>query len=156
MPAKANSRKKGGVKGQLKPESDSDNPDLNPLLHVENKDGFSITTSNLLMYPDALIYDGYENFNVKVKEDNDIRFDYTRFDENTEIIIVLRYYEYICTAEMRVDYIMPLLNSGLNIKQIFAMVCHCLKNKLLCNVPSFDTVFEPDIIYIGKIKYNQK
>lgn len=152
MVAKTTNRKKGGTKGRMKAESDSDNPDLNPLLHVEDKDGFCITTSNLLMYPDALIYEGYENFNVK--DENDIKFDYSRFDENTEIIIVLRYYEYICTAEMRVDYIMPLLNSGLNIKQIFAMVCHCLKNKLLCNVPSFDTVFEPDIIYIGKIRYN--
>ena len=152
MVAKTTTRKKGGTKGRMKAESDSDNPDLNPLLHVEDKDGFSITTSNLLMYPDALTYKGYENFNVK--DENEIKFDYTRFDERTEIIIVLRYYEYICTAEMRVDYIMPLLDSGLNIKQIFAMVCHCLKNKLLCNVPSFDTVFEPDINYIGKIRYN--
>lgn len=142
-------KKKGGAKGRMKPESDNDNPDLNPLLHVEDKDGFSISTSNLLMYPDALIYNGYEVINVK----DEIKFDMDRFDERAEIIIILRYYEYICTAVMNVDYILPLLNSGMSIKQVFDMVCHCLKNKLLCNVPSFDTVFEPDIQYIGKIKY---
>lgn len=144
------SKKKGGTKGRMKQEADNDNPDLNPLLHTENKDGFSISTSNLLMYPDALIYPDYENFNIK---DEQFKFDYDRFDEYTKIIIILRYYEYICTAEMTVDYILPLLNSGLTGKQVFEMVCHCLKNKLLCNVPSFDTIFEPDIQYISKIKY---
>lgn len=146
-------RKKGGTKGKLKIESDNDNPDLNPLLHVENREGFNISTSNLLMYPNSLEHNGYENFNIK---DDEFKFDYTRFDEQTRIIIILRYYEYICTAEMTVDYILPILNCGLNGKQVFDMVCHCLKNKLLCNVPSFDTIFEPDIQYIAKIKYFKK
>lgn len=146
-------RKKGRTKGKLKIESDNDNPDLNPLLHVENKDGFNITASNLLMYPDGLIHDGYDNFNIK---DEELKFDYNRLNEQTSIIIILRYYEYICTAEMTVGYILPILDSGLNGKQVFDMVCHCLKNKLLCNVPSFDTIFEPDIQYIAKIKYFKK
>lgn len=144
--------KKKGVKGKLKVEPDNDNPELNPLLHVENKAGFTITTSNLLEDPYGIIYDDFEDFDLKEEK---ITFDYQRFDENATLIIMLRYYEYLCTAQIKVDYIMPLLSSGMTGKQVFDMVCHCLKNKLLCNVPSFDTIFEPDIQYIGKIKYQK-
>lgn len=140
-----------GIKGKKKESPDNDNPELNPLLHVENKTDFMITTSNLLEDPAGLIYDGFEPFDLKQEE---IKFDYKRFDEDSQIVIMLRYYEYLCTAIIRVDYIIPLLSSGMTGKQVFDMVCHCLKNKLLCNVPSFDTIFEPDIQYIGKIKYN--
>lgn len=144
--------KQKGVKGKLKTEPDNDNPELNPLLHVENKAGFTITTSNLLEDPCGLIYDDFEDFDLKEEK---IIFDYQRFDENATLIIMLRYYEYLCTAQIKVNYIMPLLSSGMTGKQVFDMVCHCLKNKLLCNVPSFDTIFEPDIQYIGKIKYQK-
>lgn len=140
-----------GIKGKKKESPDNDNPELNPLLHVENKADFMITASNLLEDPAGLIYDGFEPFDLKQEE---IKFDYKRFDEDSQIVIMLRYYEYLCTAIIRVDYIIPLLSSGMTGKQVFDMVCHCLKNKLLCNVPSFDTIFEPDIQYIGKIKYN--
>lgn len=140
-----------GLKGKKKEAPDNDNPELNPLLHVENKADFMITTSNLLEDPEGLIYDGFEPFDLKQDE---VKFDYKRFDEDSQIVIMLRYYEYLCTAKIKVDYIVPLLSSGMTGKQVFDMVCHCLKNKLLCNVPSFDTIFEPDIQYIGKIKYN--
>jgi hypothetical protein len=143
--------KQKGVKGKKKERPDNDDPELNPLLHVENKKDFIITTSNLLEDPEGLIYEGFEPFDLKEKE---IPFDYSRFDENSLLVIMLRYYEYLCTAQIKVDYILPLLSSGMTGKQVFDIVCHCLKNKLLCNVPSFDTIFEPDIQYIGKIKYN--
>ena len=142
--------KKGGTKGRKKQDPDNDNPELNPLLHVDNSESFTITTSNLLQDPTALIMDGFEKFEWK---DDKITIDYDRFNERTVIVIVLRYYEYICIAETRFDYLLPLLDSGLTGKQVFEMICHCLKNRLLSNVPSFDTVFEPDISYIGKIKY---
>lgn len=35
-------------KGQLKTRPDTDDPDKNPLLHVENKHDFKIETANLL------------------------------------------------------------------------------------------------------------
>ena len=145
--------KQKGIKGKKKERPDNDDPDLNPLLHIENKRDFIITTSNLLEDPEGLIYEGFESFDLKEKE---IPFDYTRFNENSLLVIMLRYYEYLCTAQIKVDYILPLLSSGMTGKQVFDMVCHCLKNKLLCNVPSFDTIFEPDIQYIGKIKYSEE
>lgn len=141
--------KSKGIKGKKKEKPDNDNPELNPLLHIENKKDFIITTSNLLENPEGLIYEGFELFDLKT-----VSFDYSRFDENSLLVIMLRYYEYLCTAQIKVEYILPLLSSGMTGKQIFDMVCHCLKNKLLCNIPSFDTIFEPDIQYIGKIKYN--
>ncbi len=140
-----------GLKGKKKENPDNDNPELNPLLHVENRADFTISTSNLLEDPEGLIYDGFEPFDLKQDE---FKFDYKRFNEDTWIIIMLRYYEYLCTAKVKVDYIVPLFSSGMTGKQVFDMICHCLKNKLLCNVPSFDTIFEPDIQYIGKIKYS--
>ena len=33
------------------------------------------------------------------------------------------------------------------------MICHALYYKLLMNVPSFETVFEPDIRYVYKVLY---
>ena len=42
------SKKSKGTKGQIKPRPDSDNPEKNPLLHIENKHDFSIETANLL------------------------------------------------------------------------------------------------------------
>lgn len=144
--------KKKGVRGKGKVEPDNDNPELNPLLHVENKQDFTIETSNLLEDPHGLIYEGFEPFDLKEEK---VSFDYEKFNEDSLLVIMLRYYEYLCTAKIRVNYIMPLLASGMTGKQVFDMICHCLKNKLLCNVPSFDTIFEPDIQYIGKIKYNQ-
>lgn len=148
-----NRNKQKGIKGKKKERPDNDDPELNPLLKVENKKDFIINTSNLLENPEGLTYDEFEPFDLKEKE---FPFDYSRFDENSLIVIMLRYYEYLCTAQIRVEYILPLLSSGMTGKQVFDMVCHCLKNKLLCNVPSFDTIFEPDIQYIGKIKYSTK
>lgn len=148
-----NRNKQKGIKGKKKERPDNDDPELNPLLRVENKKDFIINTSNLLENPEGLTYDEFEPFDLKEKE---FPFDYSRFDENSLIVIMLRYYEYLCTAQIRVEYILPLLSSGMTGKQVFDMVCHCLKNKLLCNVPSFDTIFEPDIQYIGKIKYSTK
>ena len=77
-----------------------------------------------------------------------------RLNLDTEIVIILRYYEYLCTAKFKFCYVKPLLQPGIiAAKDIFDMVKHCLKNKLLINVPTFDTIFEPDIQYIGKVRY---
>ena len=51
----------------------------------------------------------------------------------------------------------PLLQPGIiAAKDIFDMVKKKKKNKLLINVPTFDTIFEPDIQYIGKVRYYPK
>lgn len=137
-------------KGQSKLKPDNDNPEKNPLLHIENKHDFQIETGNLLEDPSGLIWKDYEGFDLSKDKDH---FDISVLNRDSNIVIILRYYEYICTAKFKFDYILPLLESGLNAKDVFEMVKHSLKTRLLVNVPSFDTVFEPEIQYIGKVKY---
>ena len=148
--AAASRARKGAVRGQNKLKPDTDNPAKNPLLLVENKADFTIETGNLLQDTGQLIYDGFENFDLKKDKDH---FDLDKITEDSVIVILLRYYEYLCVAEFKFSYVLPLLQSGLNAKDVFDMVKHCLKNRLLTNVPTFDTIFEPDIQYTGKIKY---
>lgn len=150
MSGKSNLKKQTKAKGQAKPKADNDNPEKNPLLHVENKHGFSIETDNLLERSDALIYNGYLNFDLSKDSDH---FDLDQLNLDSQIIIILRYFEYLCIAKFTFEYVKPILQSGLNMKDVFQMMKHCLKNRLLLNVPSFETVFEPDIQYIGKVKY---
>lgn len=138
------------LKGQVKGKPDNDNPENNPLLHIENKHDFSIETANLLEDPDALIYKDFVSFDLNKDKDH---FDISQINNDSEIVVVLRYFEYLCTAKFRFSYVKPILMSGFVMKDVFDMIKHSLKNRLLINVPSFDTVFEPEIQYIGKIKY---
>ena len=94
-----------------------------------------------------------KNFYWDLSKDQD-HFDLDRLNLDSEIIVILRYFEYLCIAKFTFEYVKPMLQSGLIMKDIFQMMKHCLKNRLLLNVPSFETVFEPDIQYLGKIKYN--
>ena len=63
--AAASRARKGAVRGQNQLEPDTDNPAKNPLLLVENKADFTIETGNLLQDTGQLIYDGFENFDLK-------------------------------------------------------------------------------------------
>lgn len=144
-------KKAKGSKGRAKTKPDMDNPEENPLLHIENKHDFKIETDNLLENPDRMIYAQFENFDLRAEKDH---FDIDKINNESLIIIILRYYEYLCVAEFKFCYILPLLHSGLAAKDIFEMVKHSLKSKLLINVPSFETVYEPEIQYVGKIKYD--
>jgi len=142
--------KKKTSKGQTNIKADSDIAANNPLLYIENKTGLTIETSNLLEDPSSLIYNDFENFDLKAESDH---FDLSRLNDNTTIIVILRYYEYICKATFTFDYIYPMLQSGLTARDIFDMTKHALRNKLLLNAPSFDVIFEPEIQYTGKVRY---
>ena len=142
--------KKGKIKGQKKGKPDSENADENPLLKIDNRSDFSIESSNLLQDPGKLLFPGYDNFDLKKEKDH---FDMNRLKDDSSIIIVLRYYEYICTASFKFSFIIPILQSGLIAKDVFEMIKHSLRNKLLLNAPSFDNIFEPDFHYIGKVMY---
>lgn len=137
-------------KGQSKLKPDNNDPEKNPLLHIENKHDFQIETGNLLEDPSGLIWENYENFDLSKDKDH---FDISMLNRDSSIVVILRYYEYICTAIFKFNYILPLLESGLIAKDVFEMIKHSLKTRLLVNVPSFDNVFEPEIQYIGKVKY---
>ena len=146
----AESKKPKGQKGKKKTRPDTDNPDENPLLHVDNTADFSIDTGNLLQDTGLLIFPEYEMFDLKKDKDH---FDTNKLSHMSMIIISLRYYEYVCIAKFQFSYIIPILESGLNAKDVFDMVKHCLKNKLLTNAPTFDNIYELDIQYNGFIKY---
>ena len=146
----AESKKPKGQKGKKKTRPDTDNPDENPLLHVDNTADFSIETGNLLHDTGLLIFPEYEMFDLKKDKDH---FDTNKLSHMSMIIISLRYYEYVCIAKFQFSYIIPILESGLNAKDVFDMVKHCLKNKLLTNAPTFDNIYELDIQYNGFIKY---
>ena len=49
-------KKPKGQKGKKKTHPDTDNPDENPLLHVDNTADFSIDTANLLQDTGLLIF----------------------------------------------------------------------------------------------------
>lgn len=142
--------KKNKLKGQKKQQKDSENLEDNPLLKIDNRDNFKIESSNLLQDPFKLLFDGYENFDLKKDKDH---FDMGKLKEGSSIIIVLRYYEYICTATFSFSFIIPILQSGLLAKDVFDMVKHALRNKLLLNAPTFDVIFEPEFVYMGKVRY---
>ena len=143
-------KKPKGQKGKKKTHPDTDNPDENPLLHVDNTADFSIDTGNLLQDTGLLIFPGYKVFDLKKDKDH---FDTRKISQMSMIIITLRYYEYVCIAKFQFSYIIPILESGLNAKDVFDMVKHCLKNKLLTNALTFDNIYELDIQYNGYIKY---
>ena len=143
-------KKPKGQKGKKKTHPDTDNPDENPLLHVDNTADFSIDTGNLLQDTGLLIFPGYKVFDLKKDKDH---FDANKISQMSMIIISLRYYEYVCIAKFQFSYIIPILESGLNAKDVFDMVKHSLKNKLLTNAPTFDNIYELDIQYNGYIKY---
>ena len=143
-------KKPKGQKGKKKTHPDTDNPDENPLLHVDNTADFSIDTGNLLQDTGLLIFPGYKVFDLKKDKDH---FDTRKISQMSMIIISLRYYEYVCIAKFQFSYIIPILESGLNAKDVFDMVKHSLKNKLLTNAPTFDNIYELDIQYNGCIKY---
>ena len=146
----AENKKPKGQKGKKKTRPDTDNPDENPLLHVDNTADFSIETGNLLQDTGLLIFPEYEIFDLNKDKDH---FDTNKLSHMSMIIISLRYYEYVCIAKFQFSYIIPILESGLNAKDVFDMVKHCLKNKLLTNAPTFDNIYELDIQYNGFIKY---
>lgn len=145
----ANTPRKKPVKGQVKSKV-SDDPEKNPLIRVENKDDFKIWTDNILDNPSAMIFKGYEN--VDISADGNI-FDTDRVDITSELIVTLRYYEYLCVAKCNFRYLIPIMDSGMDLKDIFDMLKHSLKTRLLMNVPSFETVIEIEIKYSGKVKY---
>lgn len=143
-------KKPKSQKGRKKTRPDTDDPNENPLLHVENTPDFTIETGNLLQDTGLLIFNEYDQFDIKKEKDH---FDLSKIDRNSTIIIALRYFEYVCIAKFRFAFIIPILESGLSAKDVFEMIKHCLRNKLLINAPTFDNIFDIEIVYTGYIKY---
>lgn len=142
----ADKKTKKGVKGK----ADKDSADSNPLLHIEDKKGFRLECGNLLQNNSMLTFPEYDTFDIKKDKEH---FDMSKLNRNSSIIITLRYYEYVCVVTFDFEYIIPIMESGLIAKDVFDMMKHCLKNKMMLLAPSWETVFEPDFCYNGYIKY---
>lgn len=146
-------KKTKALKGVKKVTPDKDSDSSNPLLSFKDREDFKFTISNLFENPSSLIYHGYDIIGLS---GNSIDLDSKKINENTRIVIILRYYEYVCAAEMNFSFMVTLLqsDSGMSIKDVIDMIKHGLRNRLLLNAPSFDSIFEPEIKYMGRVKYN--
>lgn len=132
-------------KGNKKFDKDSDD---NPLLKVDN-DVFSVEFSNILNDPYSIIFPDYENFDIMTGD-----IDVDKINRDSQIIAIMRYYEYVCIARFKYDYIIPLLTKGdLSGIEVFQMIQHALRTKLLMNIPSFDVILEIEFKFNTKIKY---
>lgn len=142
---------KGDSKSKkVKGKADKDSADINPLLMIEDKHGFNLVCGNLLQDNSMLIFNDYDVFDIKKDKDH---FDMTRLSNDTSVIIALRYYEYVCYVKFAFEYIVPIMKSGLIAKDVFDMMKHCLKNKMMLLAPNWETIFEPDFCYTGYVKY---
>lgn len=127
---------------------DKDSTD-NPLLKVDNDSAFSIEFANVLNDPYSIIFKDYENFDIQTGN-----IDTERLNKDSQIIAIMRYYEYVCIGRFKYDYIFPLLSEGeLNGPEVFQMIQHALRTRLLMNIPSFDIILEIEFKFKTKIKY---
>jgi hypothetical protein len=141
--------KQNKYKGVKKYNKDSDE---NPLLQMDDKDDFSTEFVNILNNPKGIIFKDYKNFNIVTGN-----IDADLLNDKSEIIAIMRYYEYACIARFKYSYIVPMLTDGeLNGNEVFAMIQHALRNKLLMNIPSFDVILEIEFKFSTKIKYNKE
>ena len=142
----ASNNKQPKYKGIKKYNKDSEE---NPLLQMDDKDDFKMEFVNVLNNPYGIIFKDYKNFNI-ITGDIDI----DKLNDNSQIIAIMRYYEYVCLAKFKYSYIVPMLTDGeLNGNEVFNMIQHALRNKLLLNIPSFDTILEIEFKFSTKIKY---
>lgn len=139
------------LKGLNKETKDTDE---NPLLKTNENKEFVVTTMNILNDVNCLLYNDYKIFEVDTpdKQVNN-PLDVDKINDDSTVIVFLRYFEYLVKAEFKFTYISPLVISGVPLNEVFDMIKHHLKMRLLMMVPSFDTIFELNFKYEYKIKY---
>jgi len=134
-------------KGTKKFDKDSDD---NPLLKMDGANGYEMYFANILNDPMCIIFNDYQSFDIFTGN-----IDVNRLNKDSQIIAYMRYYEYLCVARFKYDYIKPLLDNGdMNGIDVFQMIKHSLRTRLLMNIPSFDIILEPEFIFKTVIKYN--
>ena len=134
-------------KGVKKFDKDSED---NPLLKMDGVNGYEMYFANILNDPMCIIFNDYQEFDIF----NGI-IDVNRLNRDSQIIAYMRYYEYLCIARFKYEYIKPLLDNGnMSGIDVFQMIKHSLRTRLLMNIPSFDVIIEPEFIFKTVIKYN--
>ena len=146
-------RKPPFKKGNSKIVSEKDT-EKNPLLKIDKSSFFKISAGNMFDDENIMINPGYENFTPddKTSIDND------RFSQKSVFLVILRYFEYVITAQFPVSYILPLWKNGestgdLSFQDIFDAVHHRLLMELQMRVPSFDEINMLEVKIIYKINY---
>lgn len=146
-------KKAPSIKGNSKIASEKDTEN-NPLLRIDPASEFIIEVGNFLEDPYILINPGYESFNP---QDNS-SLDGDRLDEASEMMVILRYFEYVIIARFPVRFILPLWMDGnktgdMSLADIIQSIEHRLQMELQLRTPSFDQINTLDIHYLYKIMY---
>lgn len=140
-------KKQTKYKGIKKIDKDSED---NPLLKMDGTNGYDMYFANILNDPLCVIFNDYQEFDIF----NGL-IDVNMLNKDSQIIAYMRYYEYLCIARFKYEYIKPLLDNGdMNGVDVFQMIKHSLRTRLLMNIPSFDVIIEPEFIFKTIIKYN--
>ena len=131
-------------------EVDKKQDDRSALLTVSYKREFSVQLHNLLENPSAMIFSGYENI---ILDSDNVTFDLDRIGDNTSILVILEYFEYLCVADVAFSYIMPIMQSGFSMKEVFSMIKHHLRGKLIVTIDNWENINEMHMKYMGKVRY---
>lgn len=146
-------RKPVSKKGNSKILSDKDT-EKNPLLHIEQTNQFCIEVGNFLEDCNILIYPGYESFDPQDKN----TLDADRLDTNSDLLVILRYFEYVILAKFKVNFILPLWKEGqrtgdMDLPDIIDSIKHRLMMELQMKTPTFDNINTLDVHYLYKVRY---
>lgn len=132
--------------------------DENPLLKVDLNKDFHIEIGNFLNDPTIFIDGDYVSFDkgdlASLKDENG---DPVKPDD--DMMIILRYFEYVIKAKFKVSYILPLLLEGqkthdIEFSEIIEAIEHRLQLELQLKCPTFETINLLYAKYLYKIRYN--
>lgn len=146
-------------KGAAKILTEKDTTD-NPLLKIEDSNEFVIITGNFLNDPYILIHRDYENFDPSLDPQSDlpIALNLEKTDEASDMLVVIRYYDYVVLAKFKVRHILPVWMEGMKtgdmtLNDIMLSIRHRLIMELQIHVPSFDSINEMDVHTNYKVRY---
>lgn len=136
----------------------SKDTDENPLLKVDLNKDFHIEIGNFLNDPTIFINDEYKSF-----DKNDLTSlkdsDGNAVQPDDDMLIVLRYFEYVLKAKFKVSYILPLMIEGqkthdIEFSEIIEAIEHRLQLELQLKCPTFETINLLYAKYLYKIRFN--
>lgn len=132
------------------------------ILSVVYNEGFHVECYNMLENPEVMHLNkmGYKKINLNALRNTDEQDDDSNIldvskinEQKTQIIVVLRYFEYLCIATVKFDYIKEILHGGFSLADSLDMIKHHLKNRLVREVRGTETIVEMHIEYRGYVRY---
>lgn len=129
------------------------------MLDVDYSPQFNVECKNVLDDPKAMQFPGWEPFAIEKltsgeqKDDAFILNTQRVRPKETEIMVVLRYFEYLCIARMNIVYLMEICKGDSRLVDVVDMIKHHLRNRLKREVDHTEDIIDMYIKYVGKIKY---